>query len=148
MRILLQKVSEASVVIEGELIAQIEAGILIFFCAMNEDSMEQAHYLARKIKNLRIFCDDQGKMNKSILDIKGSTLVVSQFTLAADTSRGNRPGFSRAAHPDEGKRLYNGFCELLSDQGLDVKTGRFGADMAVHLVNDGPITIWLDTSKP
>jgi len=145
MRALIQRVSEASVTINGDTIAQVERGLLVLVCAMDGDGDEQAQYLARKIANLRIFEDDQGKMNKSILDVSGSTLVVSQFTLAADTSRGNRPGFSYAAHPEEGERLYELFSSLLSDHGINVETGRFGADMSVHLVNDGPVTIWLDT---
>ena len=95
--------------------------------------------------SLRIFEDDAGKMHRSVLDISGSALVVSQFTLAADTSRGNRPGFSYAASPDEGRRLYELFSRLLGEQGVPVETGSFGADMEVHLVNDGPVTIWMDT---
>ena len=145
MRALVQRVSEASVTVNGDTIAQVEHGLLVLVCAMDGDGDEQAQFLARKIANLRIFEDDQGKMNKSVLDVSGSTLVVSQFTLAADTSRGNRPGFSHAAHPDEGERLYERFSSLLSDHGISVEKGRFGADMSVHLVNDGPVTIWLDT---
>ena len=101
--------------------------------------------LEGKVANLRIFEDEQGKMNRSIQDVGGVALVVSQFTLAADTSRGNRPGFSDAAPPEDGERLYQRFCDLLSDHGVPVETGKFGADMKVHLVNDGPVTIWLDT---
>jgi D-tyrosyl-tRNA(Tyr) deacylase len=111
---------------------------------MDGDADEQAEFLARKVAKLRIFEDEQGKMNKSILDVGGSALVVSQFTLAADTSRGNRPGFSRAAHPEEGNRLYKLFNGRLTEHGIIVETGTFGADMKVRLVNDGPVTIWLD----
>ena len=109
MRTLIQRVSEASVVVDGEIIGQIGRGLLVLVCAMDGDADEQAEFLARKVTNLRIFEDEQRKMNKSILDVGGSALVVSQFTLAADTSRGNRPGFSRAARPEEGNRLYKLF---------------------------------------
>ncbi len=105
MRALIQRVSEASVVADGETIGQISRGLLVLVCTMDGDADEQAEFLARKVANLRIFEDEQRKMNKSILDVGGSALVVSQFTLAADTSRGNRPGFSHAAHPEEGNRL-------------------------------------------
>ncbi|MFP6725388.1 MAG: D-aminoacyl-tRNA deacylase [Alphaproteobacteria bacterium] len=145
MRTLIQRVSEASVVADGETIGQIGRGLLVLVCAMNGDADEQAEFLARKVANLRIFEDEQRKMNKSILDVGGSALVVSQFTLAADTSRGNRPGFSRAARPEEGNRLYKLFSGLLTEHGIIVETGTFGADMKVGLVNDGPVTIWLDT---
>ena len=145
MRSLVQRVSEASVMVDGDTIAQIDEGLLVLLCAMNGDTEEQVQFLSRKIANLRIFEDEQGKMNKSIQDVGGVALVVSQFTLAADTSRGNRPGFSNAAPPEDGERLYQRFCDLLSDHGVPVKTGKFGADMKVHLVNDGPVTIWLDT---
>ena len=137
MRTLIQRVSEASVVVDDNTIGQIENGLLVLVCAMDGDSDKQAEYLARKVANLRIFEDEQGKMNRSIQDVGGVALVVSQFTLAADTSRGNRPGFSNAAPPEDGERLYQRFCHLLSDHGVPVKTGKFGADMKVHLVNDG-----------
>ena len=145
MRTLIQRVSEASVVADGEIIGQIGRGLLVLVCAMDGDADEQAEFLARKVANLRIFEDEQRKMNKSILDVGGSALVVSQFTLAADTSRGNRPGFSRAARPEEGNRLYKLFSGRLTEHGIIVETGTFGADMKVGLVNDGPVTIWLDT---
>ena len=147
MRTLIQRVSEASVVVDGEIIGQIGRGLLVLVCAMDGDADEQAEFLARKVTNLRIFEDEQRKMNKSILDVGGSALVVSQFTLAADTSRGNRPGFSRAARPEEGNRLYKLFSCLLTEHGIIVETGKFGADMNVGLVNDGPVTIWLDTEN-
>ena len=147
MRTLIQRVSEASVVVDGETIGQIGRGLLVLVCAMDGDADEQAEFLARKVAKLRIFEDEQGKMNKSILDVGGSALVVSQFTLAADTSRGNRPGFSRAANPEEGNRLYKLFNGRLTEHGIIVETGTFGADMKVRLVNDGPVTIWLDTEE-
>ena len=145
MKTLIQRVSEASVVIDDDTIGQIHNGLLVLVCAMQGDTDEQAEFLARKVANLRIFKDGQGKMNKSIQNVGGAALVVSQFTLAADTSRGNRPGFSNAARPEDGEPLYHRFCDLLSGHGVPVQTGKFGADMKVKLVNDGPVTILLDT---
>lgn len=145
MRALIQRVSEASVTVDGDLIGQTGPGLLILICAMQGDAEAQADHLAAKIAKLRIFKDDAGKMNKSVRDIGGSALVVSQFTLAADTKRGNRPGFSNAAPPTEGERLYDYFANRLAQEGVPVETGRFGADMKVSLLNDGPVTIWMDT---
>lgn len=145
MRALLQRVSQASVTVDGDVLGEIGAGYLILICAMQGDSEAIADKLCAKISKLRIFPDEMGKMNKSLADIGGAALVVSQFTLAADTSRGNRPGFSSAASPAEGERLYSYFVKQLQSLGVDVATGRFGADMKVALVNDGPVTIWLDT---
>lgn len=145
MRALLQRVTEASVAVEGELIGQTGKGLLILVCAMQGDTEAEADRLAARISKLRIFQDEAGKMNRSVLDIGGSALVVSQFTLAADTSRGNRPGFSTAAAPEDGKRLYECFAETLSKLGIPVETGRFGADMKVSLINDGPVTIWIES---
>ncbi len=147
MRAVLQRVSEAQVRVDGALVGEIGAGLLILVCAMGGDTEVQAEKLAAKIAKLRIFKDDQGKMNRSVRDIGGSALVVSQFTLAADL-RGNRPGFSTAAAPAEGERLYLHFAQALKKEGVPVATGRFGADMAVSLVNDGPVTIWMDTDQP
>ena len=144
MRALLQRVSEAKVEVDGALIGQCGNGLMILICAMQGDSEEQADKLAAKISKLRIFKDDAGKMNKSVTDIGGSILVVSQFTLSADTSRGNRPGFSTAATPADGERLYVHFAQALRNLGLTVETGQFGADMQVSLVNDGPVTIWME----
>ena len=145
MRALLQRVSEASVSVEGAVIGQTGAGLLILICAMQGDTEGNADDLAAKISKLRIFQDENGKMNRSVLDIGGAALVVSQFTLAADTSRGNRPGFSAAAPPDEGSRLYEYFVTQLASKGIPVQTGQFGADMKVALVNDGPVTIWMES---
>lgn len=144
MRALLQRVSAASVSVEGAEVGAIGPGMLILVCAMQGDGPAQAEALAAKIGKLRIFKDDQGKMNRSLADAGGAALVVSQFTLAADTTRGNRPGFSAAAPPDVGEGLYLHFVEALRRLGFAVATGQFGADMAVSLVNDGPVTIWLD----
>ncbi|MGJ8585133.1 MAG: D-aminoacyl-tRNA deacylase [Marinosulfonomonas sp.] len=145
MRALIQRVTSASVTIDGQVIGEIGAGLLVLVCAMPQDTEETVAALATKIAKLRIFADEQGRMNKSVLDSAGSVLAVSQFTLAADTSRGNRPGFSSAAPPDQGKALYEKFCTHMAAQNIPVQTGEFGADMAVALVNDGPVTIWVDT---
>ena len=147
MRAVLQRVTEAQVKVDGLLIGQTGKGFLILVCAMSGDTDTQAERLAAKIAKLRVFKDDQGKMNLSVKDIGGSALVVSQFTLAADL-RGNRPGFSTAAAPAEGERLYLKFSEVLRAEGVPVENGQFGADMAVSLVNDGPVTIWMDTDTP
>ena len=145
MRALLQRVTEAAVHVDDALIGQTGPGLLILVCAMPGDDEATAEKLAAKISKLRIFKDDAGKMNTSLIDAGGSALVVSQFTLAADLSRGNRPGFSGAAKPDQANALYLHFASALSDLGVAVETGQFGADMAVSLVNDGPVTLWIDT---
>lgn len=147
MRAVLQRVTRAEVRVDGELVGSTGKGLLILVCAMAGDGEGQAERLAAKIAKLRIFRDDQGKMNLCIRDIGGGALVVSQFTLAADL-RGNRPGFSTAAPPAEGERLYLHFSRCLEREGVPVANGRFGADMAVSLVNDGPVTIWIDTDQP
>lgn len=146
MRALIQRVSEARVDVAGTTVGQIGPGLMILICAMQGDGELEADRLATKIAKLRIFRDAAGKMNLSVADMGGAALVVSQFTLAADTSRGNRPGFSQAAAPAEGERLYAYFVRALADLGITVETGEFGAEMAVSMVNDGPVTIWLDTS--
>lgn len=147
MRAVLQRVTQAQVHVDGDLVGETGPGFLILVCAMGGDSEGQAEKLAAKVAKLRVFKDDQGKMNLSIRDVGGSALVVSQFTLAADL-RGNRPGFSNAAPPVEGERLYLHFSRALEKEGVPVANGRFGADMAVSLVNDGPVTIWMDTDQP
>ena len=144
MRALIQRVSEARVTIDGRETGKIRQGLLILVCAMEGDDESRSGQLAQKIAKIRVFKDDEGKMNRSIADIGGSALVVSQFTLAADTSRGNRPGFSYAAKPADGERLYLHFSQALRDLGIEVQNGEFGADMDVSLVNQGPVTIWLD----
>lgn len=146
MRALLQRVSRASVSVDGAVVGQIGAGLLILICAMQGDTEAEADKLAAKIAKLRIFKDDAGKMNLSVRDAGGAALVVSQFTLAADL-RGNRPGFSYAAAPDQGKRLYEYFSDRIRVEGLTVENGIFGADMDVSLNNDGPVTIWVDTAS-
>ena len=146
MRALVQRVLSASVTVDSEISGQIGPGLLVLVCAMQDDTDDLADWLAQKVAKLRIFEDDAGKMNRSLLDIGGSALVVSQFTLAADT-KGNRPGFSRAAPPDRGRDLYEKFSAALAAKGVPVANGIFGADMKVALVNDGPVTIWLDTDQ-
>ena len=146
MRALLQRVAEARVTVEGRLVGEIGPGLLILLCAMREDTGAEAEALARRIARLRIFRDAADKMNLSLADTGGAALVVSQFTLAADTSRGNRPGFSAAAAPELGRALYEAFSAHMRAQGIAVANGEFGADMTVALVNDGPVTIWLDTA--
>ena len=144
MRALVQRVSEASVTVDGEITGRIGTGLLVLVCAMQGDTPSQSEWLARKAVNLRIFPDEAGRMNRSLIDIGGAALVVSQFTLAAET-KGNRPGFSAAAPPEEGRRLYEHFSEQVRSHGVMVANGIFGADMKVGLVNDGPVTIWLDS---
>ena len=146
MRALIQRVSQAAVTVDGQEIAAIGKGLLVLVCAMQGDKEPDATRLAARIAKLRVFRDDAGKMNLSVLNAGHAALVVSQFTLAADTSRGNRPGFSGAAKPDEAETLYLQFAHALRDLGVPTDTGQFGADMAVNLTNDGPVTLWLDTA--
>lgn len=146
MRALVQRVTEAAVEVDGAIIGQTGPGLLVLVCAMAGDDEDAADKLALRVAKLRIFRDDGGRMNRSVLDTGGGALVVSQFTLAADTRTGNRPGFSSAAAPEDGQRLYERFAESLAAQGIAVETGSFGADMKVRLVNDGPVTVWLDTA--
>lgn len=144
MKALIQRVTRASVTVDGTIIGQINAGFLVLVCAMKGDTPANSAKLAAKISKLRVFKDDAGKMNLSLKDTGGSALIVSQFTLAGDTSSGNRPGFSAAAPPDEGRALYQQFIADMSALDVPVATGEFGADMAVELVNDGPVTLWMD----
>ncbi len=146
MRALIQRVAGASVEVDGRVVGEIGAGLVVLVCAMRGDEAAEAVWLARKVVNLRIFRDEAGRMNRSLLDVGGAALVVSQFTLAAET-RGNRPGFSTAAAPEEGERLYELFAEEVRGHGVSVATGVFGGDMRVGLVNDGPVTIWLDSGS-
>ena len=144
MKLILQRVAGASVYVDEEKIANINRGILVLFGVEKGDGEDQTSFLADKTLNLRIFPDDSGKMNFSCVDIGGDILVVSQFTLAGDCSRGRRPGFDRAADPDTARTLYEGYVELLNRSGLKVSTGRFAADMKVQSVNDGPVTFLLE----
>lgn len=137
---LIQRVSEASVTVDATTIGRIEQGMLLLLGVEKEDGQAQIDKLVKKVSQYRMFSDEQGKMNLNIQQAGGSILVVSQFTLVADTQKGNRPGFSRGASPEVGKALYLQFFEALKATGIPVQTGEFGADMKVHLVNDGPVT--------
>lgn len=147
MKALIQRVSEARVDVENQTVGEIGQGLLVLVCAVPEDDEEVAVRLATKVAKLRIFEDAAGKMNLSVGDVGGAALVVSQFTLAADTRKGNRPSFIGAAAPEQGRALYEHFAEALAAQGLPVERGRFGAAMRIHLINDGPVTIWLDSAE-
>jgi len=144
MKIVVQRVLRSSVSVNDEVIGEIGRGLMILFGAEKGDEDEAVDALADKVLNLRIFADDQGKMNRSCIDIAGEILVVSQFTLAGDCSRGRRPGFDNAAVPEEAKRLYQNFIEKLAESKLNIQEGRFGADMQVDIVNDGPVTFILE----
>lgn len=146
MRAVIQRVSEAKVMVDRQVVGQIEKGFVVLLGVGKGDTLEDAAYLARKIANLRVFSDDAGKMNLALADVGGEVLAVSQFTLYGDARKGNRPSFIEAAAPDEGKRLYEQFCDLLVQQGLPVEQGIFQAHMEVQLVNDGPVTIWMDSA--
>ncbi|HIN18702.1 MAG TPA: D-tyrosyl-tRNA(Tyr) deacylase [Gammaproteobacteria bacterium] len=147
MRLLLQRVSSAQVSVAGDVIGEIQEGLLVFVCAMIGDTDAIAQKMARKVARLRVFNDEHGKMNLSLGQVSGEVLVVSQFTLAADTRRGQRPGFSRAMMPSAAQELCEAVARSLADEGVVVRMGRFGADMAVKLVNDGPVTVWLDSAE-
>ena len=146
MRALLQRTTRATVRVAGEVIGAIDGGLVILVGIGPQDTEATAAELARKSAELRIFRDDDGRTNRSLLDTGGAALVVSQFTLYADTRRGRRPGFTGGAPPDVAERLYQRFADVLRGLGVTVATGRFGAEMAVELVNDGPFTIWLDSA--
>ena len=146
MKALLQRVSEARVTEDDRVLGAIGPGLLVLLGVEHGDGAAEADLLARKTAALRIFEDAAGKMNRSVLDIGASAMVVSQFTLAAELRRGNRPSFSAAAAPDTAELLYERFCAALREAGVPVATGRFAARMAVRLVNDGPVTIWLDSA--
>ena len=144
MRVLLQRVASASVTVDASVIAEIGPGLVAFVGVFPEDGPQQVRWLVDKTLGLRIFADEHKPMNRSVLDVGGSILVVSQFTLAADTSRGRRPGFSGAAPPERAKRLYDAYTDGLRSRCANVQTGRFGAHMQVALVNDGPATFLLE----
>lgn len=147
MKAVIQRVSRASVRVEGQVVGAIERGLLVLLGVAAGDPPGCEEFLAKKVAELRIFDDDQGKMNRSVLDVGGAVLVVSQFTLLADCKKGRRPSFIGAAPPDEADQRYRRFCELLRGHGLVVETGRFAASMEVELVNMGPVTIVLDTRE-
>ena len=145
MRAVVQKVSSASVTVEGEVVGAIDKGFMILLGVTHNDTEEQAAWLAKKVSGLRIFEDDDQKMNLSLLDVGGDCLVVSQFTLYGDCKKGRRPSFVDAARPEQADKLYQVFCEKLRETGCKVETGRFQTFMKVSLVNDGPVTLILDT---
>ena len=145
MRALVQRVARAKVTVQGETVGEIGLGLLVLLGITHSDSEAEARKLAQKVAKLRIFNDAAGKMNKSVQDVGGAALVVSQFTLYADTERGNRPSYIQAARPEQAIPLYDAFSELLRREGLRVENGVFGADMDVDLLNQGPVTIWLET---
>ena len=144
MKIILQRVTQASVAIKGERITSISKGLLVLFGVEKHDDEEKVIFLAEKTLNLRVFPDGKGKMNLSCIDICGEILVVSQFTLAGDCSKGRRPGFDNAAPPDVAQLLYQKFVQQISKSGLKIATGKFGVDMQVELINDGPVTFTLE----
>ena len=144
MKVLIQRVLHASVTVNGKITGQIERGFLVLLGVQKGDEKANADFLSKKICNLRIFEDENGKMNKSILDIGGKMLIVSQFTLCGDTSRGNRPGFDNAALPADANKLYEYFSNMVRANGIEVQNGIFGADMKVELLNDGPVTFMLE----
>ena len=147
MRVVLQRVSHASVTVEEKVIGKIQRGFLLLVGVTHDDAMEDREYLVRKIVQMRIFEDEEGKLNRSIQDIGGEILSVSQFTLYADTKKGNRPSFSKAAPGDVAIEMFDQFNGLLRETGISVETGQFGADMKVELLNDGPVTILLDSKN-
>jgi D-aminoacyl-tRNA deacylase len=147
VRALVQRVSRAEVRVGGEPIARIGPGLVVLLGVGHADDASAARTLASRVAELRIFRDEEGRTNRSLLDVGGAALVVSQFTLYADTRRGRRPGFTEAARPDVAVPIYEAFCAALAGLGVPVERGRFGAEMEVELVNDGPFTIWLDTAE-
>lgn len=147
MRALIQRVSEASVTIDGVVSGEIKMGFLILLGIESEDSQEDINWLVKKISQLRIFSDSEGKMNLSLKDVSGSTLVVSQFTLHASTKKGNRPSYIKAARPEVAIPLYEQFIKAMKQENIKVETGEFGTDMKVGLINDGPVTIWIDSKN-
>lgn len=148
MRVVVQRVNEASVTINNEIVSKIEKGLLVLVGVEDEDTQEDINWLCQKITQLRIFDDENGIMNKSIKDINGDLIIVSQFTLHASTKKGNRPSYIKAAKPDIAIPLYESFVSTMEDYlGKSVGTGRFGADMKVQLINDGPVTIWIDSKN-
>ncbi len=148
MRLVIQRVEEAAVKIHNSEVSKIKKGLLVLLGVGRDDGIEDIQYLIQKLIQLRIFSDEAGKMNLSIQDIQGQILVVSQFTLFADTKKGNRPSFLNSAAPDVARACYERFVNILKDSGVtDVQTGVFGADMKLSLINDGPVTIWMDSKN-
>jgi D-aminoacyl-tRNA deacylase len=147
VKAVIQRVSKAKVEIGGRMAGEISKGLLVFLCAVKGDEDKDLDHLVKKVAQLRIFGDEKGKMNYSVMDIKGEVLVVSQFTLAASLRKGNRPSFEQAEDPVRAEELYRSFIRRLEDSGLTVRTGEFAASMAVSLINDGPVTVLVDTRE-
>jgi D-tyrosyl-tRNA(Tyr) deacylase len=147
MRALVQRVTEGEVLTSNQSVARIGRGLVILLGITHSDSETEAQWLAAKVANLRIFSDDEGKLNRSLLDIRGSALVVSQFTLYGDVRRGRRPSFVDAARPEQAEPLVTAFADYLASFGINVQTGRFQSEMLVRIYNDGPVTLWLDTAE-
>jgi len=147
MRACVQRVTRAKVEVEEQVVGEIALGLVVLLGVGENDSLEDVKYLANKISHLRIFPDDEGKMNRSLIDVHGEVLAISQFTLYADTRKGRRPSFVRAAKPDLGQELYENFVAALRELGISVATGIFQTDMQIELVNDGPVTIMMDSQK-
>lgn len=147
MRTIIQRVSSASVVIDGKCVGQIDQGYLVLVGFTHDDTESDIDYMVEKVKNLRVFSDDDGNMNRSLLDVHGKILSVSQFTLYADARKGRRPSFINAMHPEQATKMYDLWNEKLRQAGIEVQTGVFGADMKVTLTNDGPVTICLESRK-
>lgn len=145
MRLLLQRVQSAKVVVDGQVIGAIGSGILVFLAVEKRDTTEKMKRMAQRLLSYRLFSDSQGKMNLNVQQVQGGVLIVPQFTLAADTRKGNRPSFTPAAEPLLGETLYRQFIDEVTRQYCHVATGSFGADMKVHLINDGPVTFWLES---
>ena len=145
MKIVIQRVSESQVKVEGQIVGSIDTGLMLLVGVDEEDQKTDADWLAQKILNLRIFPDEEGKLNRSVMDIQGEILCISQFTLIADYKKGNRPSFIKAAKPDVAIPLFDYFKEVLKASGLKIESGIFGADMKVSLINDGPVTIVMDS---
>jgi D-aminoacyl-tRNA deacylase len=144
MRAVVQRVSAARVVVAGEIVGEIGTGLCVLLGVARQDGEEEATRLASRIARLRVFENEDGRFDRSLLDVHGAALVISQFTLIADTAKGNRPSFTEAAPPEQAEPLYGAFCAALRDSGVHVETGRFGARMVVEIANDGPVTIVLD----
>jgi len=144
VRAVVQRVSGAQVVVDGEIVGEVGAGLCVLLGVAADDDEVVAERLAGKVARLRVFENEEGRFDRSVVDVHGGALVVSQFTLIADTAKGNRPSFTSAAPPERAERIYEGFCEALESNGIEVAKGRFGARMVVELANDGPVTIVLD----
>jgi D-tyrosyl-tRNA(Tyr) deacylase len=146
VRAVVQRVSGARVLVEGEIVGEVGSGLCVLLGVAADDDEAAVERLAGKVARLRIFENEEGKFDRSVVDVHGGALVISQFTLIANTAKGNRPSFTGAAPPEQAERLYEGFCEALQGHGIDVARGRFGARMTVEIANDGPVTIVLDAS--